>query len=78
MWSRIEEGEVSLERNNMRRGIKKMARNKQVNKTNFISVRELRLEMPRYINEVAQGKTFIVIKRSKPVFKITPVVGKFE
>ncbi len=53
-------------------------KNKQLNKTNLISVRELRLEMPRYISEVGRGKTFIVIKRSKPVFKISPVVGKFE
>ncbi len=47
---------------------------REMNKTNLISVRELRLEMPRYINEVARGKTFIVIKRSKPVFKIGPVL----
>ena len=50
----------------------------ETNKTNLISVRELRLEMPRYINEIARGRTFVVIKRSKPVFKIGPVLGKFE
>ncbi len=50
----------------------------EMNKTNLISVRELRLEMPRYINEVGRGKTFIVLKRSKPVFKIGPVMGRFE
>lgn len=50
----------------------------EMSKTNLISVRELRLEMPRYINEIARGKTFIVIKRSRAVFKIGPVMGKFE
>lgn len=50
----------------------------EMNKTNLISVREFRLEMPRYINEVARGKTYIVLKRSRPVFKIGPVVGRFE
>ena len=50
----------------------------EASKTNLISLRELRLEMPRYINEIARGKTFIVIKRSKPVFKIGPVLGRFE
>ena len=50
----------------------------ELNKTNLISVRELRLEMPRYINEIARGKTYIVIKRSRPVFKIGPVMGRFE
>lgn len=47
----------------------------EMNKTNLISVRELRLEMPRIINEIARGKTFIVLKRSRPVFKIGPVAG---
>jgi len=50
----------------------------EMNKTNLISVRELRLEMPRYINEIARGKTYIVLKRSKPVFKISPVLSRFE
>lgn len=41
--------------------------------TNIVSLKELRENMPRYEASVAKGDSFIVMKRSKPVFKISPV-----
>lgn len=47
-----------------------------MNKTkqsNIVGLRELRDRFPEYIEDVEQGKSFIVVKHSKPVFKISPV-----
>ncbi|OGZ29680.1 MAG: hypothetical protein A2931_01250 [Candidatus Niyogibacteria bacterium RIFCSPLOWO2_01_FULL_45_48] len=38
----------------------------------LIGLKELRKNADVYISEVEKGKSFIVVKRSKPVFKITP------
>lgn len=40
----------------------------------IIGLKELRQNVNTYIQEVQKGKTFIVIKRSIPVFKISPLV----
>ena len=40
----------------------------------IIGLKELRQNVDTYIQEVQKGKTFIVIKRSVPVFKISPLV----
>jgi len=39
---------------------------------NIIGLKELRENVDTYITEVKKGKTFLVIKRSKPIFKIIP------
>ncbi|MEX1061868.1 MAG: type II toxin-antitoxin system prevent-host-death family antitoxin [Patescibacteria group bacterium] len=39
---------------------------------NVIGLKELRENADTYISEVKKGKTFLVVKRSKPIFKITP------
>lgn len=39
----------------------------------LIALKDLRLNMEKYANEVKAGKSFIVLKQSKPLFKITPV-----
>ncbi len=44
-----------------------------IKKTNIIGFKEFRLNADRYINAVGRGKFFTVIRRSKPVFNITPV-----
>lgn len=46
----------------------------------FVSLKELRENFPKYTAAVANGHSFTVLKRSKPVFKITPVAdeGKWE
>lgn len=40
--------------------------------TNIVGVKELRVNLNKYISEVNTGKSFIVVRRSEPVFKISP------
>lgn len=40
----------------------------------IVGVKELRNNLDQYINEVKNGASFTVVKRSKPVFKMVPVV----
>ncbi|MFZ1812142.1 MAG: hypothetical protein WAU02_01285 [Candidatus Saccharimonadales bacterium] len=37
-----------------------------------ITLKQFRTDMPRVIEEIAKGRSFTVIKRSQPVFEITP------
>jgi len=51
--------------------------------TSIIGFKDLRLNANKYINAVARGKSFTVVRRSKPVFNIIPVdewgdEGKWE
>ncbi len=39
----------------------------------IVGVRDLRKNLESYISQIAQGRSFIVVKRSKPVFIITPI-----
>lgn len=39
----------------------------------LIGLKDLRLNMGKYAEEVKAGKSFIVLKQSKPIFKITPI-----
>lgn len=41
-------------------------------KTNIIGIKELRQNTEDYINQVKKGKSFTVLRKSKPVFKIVP------
>jgi prevent-host-death family protein len=38
----------------------------------IIGLRELRENIGTYISEVKKGRSFVVVKRSKPIFKISP------
>lgn len=40
---------------------------------NVISVKDLRENMQGYAKKIQQGQSFIVFKRSKPLFKVTPI-----
>jgi prevent-host-death family protein len=40
---------------------------------NTVSLKELRENFPEYIEAIAKGKSFTVVKRSKPIFQINPV-----
>jgi len=40
---------------------------------NIIGFKDLRQKMSEYAQKVKRGQSFIVIKRSKPLFKITPL-----
>lgn len=46
---------------------------------NIIGLKELRQNMPFFAQKVQKGQSFIVVKQSKPLFKITPLdeVGSF-
>lgn len=39
----------------------------------LIGLKDLRLNMNKYADEVKAGKSFIVLKQSKPLFKLSPV-----
>lgn len=39
----------------------------------LIGLKDLRLNMDKYASEVKAGKSFIVLKQSKPLFKLSPV-----
>lgn len=43
-----------------------------ISKEKIVGVKELRLNLGKYINKVSQGESFTIVRRSKPVFKITP------
>ncbi len=42
-------------------------------KKNIIGLKELRNNTEAYIEEIEKGKTFLVMRRSTPIFKISPV-----
>lgn len=37
-----------------------------------VGLKELREDTEKYINEVSKGKSFVVLRRSKPIFTISP------
>ena len=41
-------------------------------KNSIIGLKELRENADTYISQVEKGKSFIVVRRSEPVFKISP------
>ena len=45
---------------------------------NIIGLKELRENVASYVAEVKKGHSFIVVRRSKPIFKITPPDGENE
>ena len=47
-------------------------------KNNIVGLRELRENLETYISQVRSGKSFVVVRRSKPVFKITSPVDDQE
>jgi prevent-host-death family protein len=40
---------------------------------NSVSLKEFRQDVAKYAGRVAKGETFIVTKRSQPLFRIEPV-----
>ncbi|MBI2175191.1 MAG: type II toxin-antitoxin system prevent-host-death family antitoxin [Parcubacteria group bacterium] len=42
-------------------------------KNSIIGLKDLRENTEGYINKIKKGRSFVVVKKSKPVFKITPV-----
>ena len=46
---------------------------KTSNMPSIIGFKELRENADRYINAVARGRSFTVVRRSKPIFNIMPI-----
>jgi len=44
----------------------------------IVGLKELRENIEKYISGVNKGSSFIVVRRSKPIFKISPVVDEPE
>jgi antitoxin (DNA-binding transcriptional repressor) of toxin-antitoxin stability system len=42
-------------------------------KTNIVGLKELREDTEKYISQIEKGRSFTVVRRSKPIFKISPV-----
>lgn len=40
---------------------------------NFIGLKQLREQTDEYVREVQKGQSFIVMRKSKPIFRITPI-----
>lgn len=40
---------------------------------NVVGLRELRVCMDEYVDRISKGESFLVLRKSKPVFKIEPV-----
>jgi len=39
----------------------------------IVGLKDLRLNVDKYAKEVAKGSSFVVMRQSKPLFKISPV-----
>ncbi len=42
----------------------------------FIGLKELRQNMEKYVKQVKKGESIVVLRRSIPLFKISPVEDK--
>lgn len=42
-------------------------------KSNIIGLKDLRENTQKYISQVEKGKSFTIVRRSRPIFKIVPV-----
>lgn len=38
-----------------------------------VSLKELREKFPLYIEAISRGRSFTVVKRSKPIFQLSPI-----
>jgi len=47
-------------------------------KTNILGLKELRENMQKYASLVERGESFIVVKKSKPIFKLVPAESEEE
>lgn len=46
---------------------------KTTSHNNTVSLKDLREQFPKYIEAIANGQSFTVVKRSKPIFQINPI-----
>lgn len=48
-----------------------------ISQEKIIGVKELRENLEKYINRIDKGESFTVVRRSKPVFKISPAEEEY-
>jgi len=41
-------------------------------KTQILGLKELRENMSKYVSQVKGGRSFVVVRKSKPIFKMVP------
>lgn len=46
---------------------------KTTSSDNTVSLKDLREQFPKYIEAIANGQSFTIVKRSKPIFQISPI-----
>ena len=46
---------------------------KEARKSQIIGLKDLRVNMDKYIKAVDKGQSFTVVRRSKPIFAVTPL-----
>ena len=46
---------------------------KEKNTNSIIGLKDLRENMASYINNIEKGKSFVVVRRSRPIFRIVPI-----
>jgi prevent-host-death family protein len=44
----------------------------------IVALKDLRLNAQRYINAVSKGESFVVVKRSRPAFRMEPIEDQWE
>ena len=42
-------------------------------KNSIIGLKDLRENMDNYISQIKKGKSFVVVRKSKPVFRLAPL-----
>lgn len=42
-------------------------------KNSIVGLKELRENMDDYISQIKRGRSFVVVRKSKPVFKLAPL-----
>lgn len=47
-------------------------------KNNIVGLKELRENVETYISRIKKGQSFIVVRKSKPVFKLSPLSEEIE
>jgi prevent-host-death family protein len=44
----------------------------------IIALKDFRLHTQSYISKVAKGESFVVVKRSRPAFRLEPIADQWE
>ena len=47
-------------------------------KTNIVPLKMFRTNTEKYIREIANGSTFVVMRKSRPIFRMVPVLENWE